>query len=117
MSNPVVVTGDWHSTFVNDIHRDFDQASSPVVATEFVGTSISSGGDGTDLPERNRGVMAENPFVRFCNVQRGYVSCSVTPQGWQSDYQIVDFVTKKDAPKRTRASFLVADGRPGAQRV
>jgi alkaline phosphatase D len=24
VSNPVVVTGDWHSTFVNDIKRDFD---------------------------------------------------------------------------------------------
>ena len=116
-SNPIVLTGDIHSNWVNDLKVDFKDEKSPVVATEFVGTSISSGGDGTDLPERNRGVMAENPFVRFCNVQRGYVSCSVTPQGWQSDYQIVDFVTKKDAPKRTRASFVVTDGRPGAQRV
>jgi alkaline phosphatase D len=46
VSNPVVVTGDWHSTFVNDIHLDFDQGASPAVATEFVGTSISSNGDG-----------------------------------------------------------------------
>ena len=44
--NPVVVTGDWHSTFVNDILRDFDNPASPVVATEFVGTSISTNGDG-----------------------------------------------------------------------
>lgn len=45
VSNPIVVTGDWHSTFVNDTHADFDVTSSPVVATEFVGTSISSNGD------------------------------------------------------------------------
>jgi len=46
VSNPVVVTGDWHSTFVNDILRSFDDPSSPVVASELVGTSISSNGDG-----------------------------------------------------------------------
>ncbi len=40
--NPMLVTGDWHSTFVNDIKRDFDDPDSPVVATEFVGTSIST---------------------------------------------------------------------------
>jgi len=51
VSNPVVVTGDWHSTFVNDILRDFDDPSSPVVASEVVGTSISSNGDGPDAPE------------------------------------------------------------------
>jgi alkaline phosphatase D len=33
-------------TFVNDIHRDFDDPASAVVATEIVGTSISSNGDG-----------------------------------------------------------------------
>ena len=87
------------------------------IATEFVGTSITSGGDGVELPERLNGVMAENPFVKFHNAQRGYVSCSVTPQRWQTDYQVVDFVTKKDAPRRTRASFVVADGRPGAERL
>ena len=43
--NPVVITGDWHSTFVNDLKVDFKDPASPVVATEFVGTSISSNGD------------------------------------------------------------------------
>jgi len=43
--NPMVLSGDWHSTFVNDIRKDFDKPGSPVIATEFVGTSISSNGD------------------------------------------------------------------------
>ena len=116
-SNPVVLTGDIHSNWVNDLKVDFRDEKSPAIATEFVGTSIASGGDGADLPDRLKGVMAENPFVRFYNAQRGYVSCSVTPQRWQADYQVVDFVTKKDAPRRTRASFVVADGRPGAERL
>ena len=116
-SNPVVLTGDIHSNWVNDLKVDFRSERSPAVASEFVGTSITSGGDGADLPDRLTGVMAENPFVKFYNGQRGYVSCSVTPQQWQTDYQVVDFVTKKDAPRRTRASFVIADGRAGAQRL
>ena len=41
-SIPVVITGDWHSSWVNDIKIDFDNPDSKIVATEFGGTSISS---------------------------------------------------------------------------
>ena len=46
MPNPVVLTGDIHSNWVNDLRVDDRKPESPVVATEFVGTSISSGGNG-----------------------------------------------------------------------
>jgi len=116
-SNPVVLTGDIHTNWVNDLKVNFRDAAAPTVATEFVGTSITSGGDGLDQAARIKDVMAENPFVKFQNQQRGYVSCSVTPQAWHADYQVVDFVTKPDAPRRTRASFRVTDGKPGAERL
>ena len=116
-SNPVVLTGDIHSNWVNDLKVNFRDGKAPAIATELVGTSISSGGDGTDMPERLTGVLAENPFVKFYNGQRGYVSCSVTPQRWQADYQVLDYVTRRDAPRRTRASFVIADGRAGAERL
>src|SRR5262249_39701624 len=44
VANPVVVGGDIHCFFANDLKLDFDDPGSPVVATEFVGTSISSNG-------------------------------------------------------------------------
>ncbi len=44
--NPVVLTGDIHSNWVNDLRVDDRKAESPVVATEFVGTS--------DLQRRQR---------------------------------------------------------------
>ena len=116
-SNPIVLTGDIHTNWVNDLKVNFRDANAPAVATEFVGTSITSGGDGLDQAARIKDVMAENPFVKFQNQQRGYVSCSVTPQAWHADYQVVDFVTKPDAPRRTRASFRVTDGKPGAERL
>ena len=53
--------------------------SPPTVGTEFVGTSITSGGDGQPMTAGADGILPENPHVRFYNAQRGYVSCTVTP--------------------------------------
>jgi alkaline phosphatase D len=114
-ANPIVLTGDIHSNWVNNLQVDCEQVDSPVVATEFVGTSISSGGDGAESGKTTAGVLAENPFVKFYNGERGYVSCEVTPEKWVSHYRTVPFVTRPGAPLVTRRSFVVEDGRPGAQ--
>ena len=114
--NPVILTGDIHSNWVNDIKVDFDREESPVVATEFVGTSITSAGDGSQNLEYAESVQLDNPFVRFYNGQRGYVSCTVTPQTWQADYQVVEYVSRPGAPLVTRASFRVDEGQPGAKK-
>jgi alkaline phosphatase D len=113
-ANPIVLTGDIHTNWVNDLTIDCGDPKSPTVGTEFVVTSISSGGDGTDAPGNLAGLLAENPCVKFHNAQRGYVSCEVTPDRLRADYQVVPFVTKPGAPKTTRASFVVENGRPGA---
>jgi alkaline phosphatase D len=116
-SNPVVLTGDIHSSWVNDLKVDFDDPRSPTVATEFVGTSITSGGDGVDIPPRMQAVMDENAFVKFYNGQRGYVVCDVSPASLVATYRIVDYVSQPGAPVETRARFVVQNGRPGAQRA
>ncbi len=113
-SNPIVLTGDIHSSWVNDLQVDSADEQSPVVATEFVGTSITSGGDGSAMPDRVKTVMANNPFLKFYNGQRGYVSCEVTPTQMRARYQGVDYVSKPGAPLVTRATFVVENGRPGA---
>ena len=116
-SNPVVLSGDIHSNWVSDLKLDFADEQSPTVGTEFVGTSISSGGDGGAPTERIAGVLAENPFVKYYSNRRGYVSCTLTPREMRADYQIVEYVTRPGAPKQTTASFVVEDGRPGAQKT
>jgi alkaline phosphatase D len=73
--NPVVVTGDWHSTFVNDIHRDFDRLDSPVVGTEFVGTSISSNGDDEVYAPYYGPMIPFNPHIRF-STATGAATCA-----------------------------------------
>ena len=113
-ANPVVLTGDIHANWVNDLKVDFDDPRSTAVATEFVGTSITSGGDGSDLREETAGVLRENPFVKFFNNQRGYIRCTLTPELCRADYQVMDFVEKPGGTISTRASFVVENGRPGA---
>jgi len=114
-SNPIVLTGDVHANWVADLKADFNNPSSATLGTEFVGTSISSGGNGSDTNANTEGILAENPHIKFFNGQRGYVRCELTPARWQSDYRVVPFVTMPDAPISTRASFVVENGRPGVQ--
>jgi alkaline phosphatase D len=115
--NPVVITGDIHANWVNDLQVDASRPRSPIVGTEFVGTSISSGGDGAEKLKNHDDVLAENPFVKFYNYERGYVACELTPQNWTTHYRTVPYVTRPGAPVVTRSSWVVEDGRPGAQQV
>ena len=110
ISNPVVLTGDIHTNWANELIADFDGLDSRSVATEFVGTSISSGGDGANEPGNLAGLLAENPFVKFHNAERGYVSCRVTSDQWQTHYRTVPYVSRPGAPLNTRASFAVNVG-------
>ncbi|MEM8536038.1 MAG: alkaline phosphatase D family protein, partial [Chloroflexota bacterium] len=111
-SNPVVITGDIHTSWVNDILIDFADPRSQVVATEFTGTSISSNGSDFALP-----YLVENPHVKYHEWRyRGYVRCEVNQQLWRTDFRHVDSVQEPGVPVRTDASWVVEDGQPGAQR-
>jgi alkaline phosphatase D len=113
--NPVVLTGDYHANWVNDLRIDDHAPEAPIIATEFVGTSISSSGDGADKPDGWDAIMAENPGVRFYNAQRGYVRCTVTPDEWRSDFQVLERVSRPGEPISTRASFVIEAGTLGAK--
>jgi alkaline phosphatase D len=115
IANTVVLTGDIHSNWVNDLRVDDRKPETPVIATEFVGTSITSGGNGTDRSPNQDALLAENPGVRFHNRQRGYVRCTLSPSTWRSDYVVVEDVTKPGGKVSTRASFVVEAGHPGAK--
>jgi alkaline phosphatase D len=114
-ANPIVLTGDIHSNWANELIADFDQLDSRSVGTEFVGTSISSGGDGSAQSQRAEQFRSENPFVKFYNAQRGYVRCDITPARWQTDYRVVEKVTTPGASIQTCQSFTVESGNPKLQ--
>jgi alkaline phosphatase D len=110
-SNPVVVSGDWHSSFVNDLKADFRDPGSETLATEFVGTSISSPCPWASQVEK---ALSENPHVKFFDgARRGYVRCTLDKEAWRSDFRAAPQAGGDAAT--THTSWAVEGGRPGAR--
>lgn len=113
-ANPVVLSGDVHSFWVNDLKPDFDDPRSPPVATEFVSGSISSQGFAQSRLDR---VLPDNPHVKFAkSEQRGYVSVELTPQRWIARMRALDDVKDAASGIYTLAAFTLENATPGAQR-
>ncbi|PYM94285.1 MAG: alkaline phosphatase [Candidatus Rokuibacteriota bacterium] len=114
-ANPVVLGGDVHSFWVTDLKPDFDDPRSPVVATEFVGTSVTS--QFGRRPEDVEALLTENPHVKLANgTRRGYLRVEITPDRLRADLRTVRSVARPRAEADTLATFVVEDGRPGAVR-
>ena len=114
LTNTVVITGDVHQNFVRNVPPDYVRLDANPVATEFIGTSISSGGDRT--LSTVVGGNANNPHLRFPDNHHGYVRCAVTADLWRADYRVVPSVAlPDDGGIGTLASFVVEQARPGAQ--
>lgn len=111
----VVLTGDIHSHWVSELHADFSRPDRPVVAAELVGTSISSGGDGSARPGFDPSVA--NPHIKWYANRRGYITCTVEPDTWGAEYRTVPFVSRPDAPLETPTRWRLTRGRPGIERV
>ncbi len=109
--NPVVVGGDIHSFFANDLRLDFDDPTSPIVATEFIGTSISSYGPPHDILAQ---ALPDNPHVHFFESrQRGYVCVELERGAMQVRMRTVSDATDPKATIATLRTFAVEAGRPG----
>ncbi|MFP5019861.1 alkaline phosphatase D family protein [Pseudonocardia phyllosphaerae] len=113
--NLVVLTGDVHAHWGADVKQRFDDPASPVIGTELVSTSITSGGDGTEVRPDTATTLAENPHVKFFNNRRGYVSTRFTPETLTSEYKVVPYVKTPGAPVESRGKFVTEDRRPGLQ--
>lgn len=114
VSNPVVLTGDIHSNWVARLLEDFDDESSATVATEFAGTSLTSGGNGLAQAPLGARALPTNPHFDFYNSQRGYVVVRVTPDTWHTSYRRVSEVEEPGGAVETLADFVVENGRAGA---
>jgi alkaline phosphatase D len=111
--NPVVLTGDVHRAWANNLKADYANPNSATIGTELVCTSISSGGNGTGsttIPD-----VANNPHLRFHSDRRGYVRTTIGPTQIRADFRVVNTVTEHGAPVSTLRSFAILDGQPGLQ--
>jgi alkaline phosphatase D len=112
LNNVVVLTGDEHQNFAG-LLQDGDRN----VAVEFVGTSISSGGDGQDQRGGSDRLLAENPQLKFINDQRGYLTCEVSPDEWRTNFMVLDRVSTPGGTLTKRATLAVAHGEPALRQA
>ena len=114
-ANPVVLGGDVHSFNVNHLKLDFDDPKAAIVASEFVGTSITSQ---AWPPERLAPLLADNPHMTYSDGRyRGYMRFDVSRERLGADLRAMESVQKREAACNTLAAFVVEDGRPGAAKA
>jgi alkaline phosphatase D len=111
VANPIVLSGDIHSFWANDL-RLGSGSGAKTVATEFVGTSITSPGVPYDYFQK---LMGDNPHIRFFESRRrGYASVDLTPQRMTTRFRALSDVRDPHATVSTLKTFVVESGRPGA---
>jgi alkaline phosphatase D len=108
-----VLGGDVHNGIVADLKVNFDDAKSPVIATEFVGTSITSQGPSAKVTELAR---QNNPHLKFSNgTQRGFTAFDISAKHCAVRMRTLSRVTDPLATISDLAAFMVENGKLGAQ--
>ncbi len=113
-SNPVLIAGDIHATWINDIRLNVDDPASPVVASEFVSTSITSSFPPSFVPIVEASNAAFNPWVHYFNGRgHGWLRMDVDRTRWLTEERSVASITVPDAPSTTTARWAVEAGQAG----
>ncbi len=114
LTNVVVVTGDIHLAGAGDLAVT-DEGGHKIVASELVGTSISSG---ALVPESIEALVSTFPDLHYLRTTyRGWNLNEVTPTSWTSQYRIVEDALVADSAVRTDATFTMVPTKPGITRV
>jgi alkaline phosphatase D len=111
--NPVVLSGDLHIGFASELKMDFRDPKSATVGVEFTGTSVSSGGDGSDLSGNWPTLKADNPWIKFNTNRRGYMAMTATQDEMRGDFMAIERVTEANLPAKKVATGVVTAGEPG----
>ncbi|MEO3773288.1 alkaline phosphatase D family protein [Micromonospora sp. B9E7] len=111
--NPLVLTGDVHKSWANELKADYANPSSATIGTELVCTSITSSGNGTGSTTVPN--AATNPHLKFHSDRRGYVRTTISRSQVRADFRALNTVTEHGAAASTVRSFVILDGQPGLQ--
>ena len=114
LTNVVVATGDVHKHHAGVVPSREGALDSAPVATEYVCTSISSGGDGADFPEGWDKVPGDNPHAPYVSDRRGYQVFDLGPREWRTEVVGVGKVSAPGGARRTLARFVTVPEKPGA---
>jgi alkaline phosphatase D len=113
-ANPLVLGGDVHTFYATELRPDFTRPVSkanPVIATEFVGTSVTS----NSRPQaRTEQLVAQNPHIKYGRSdRRGYMFMEITPKETRTRFMGLDEVRDPKTAQRELAAFRVVDGKAG----
>jgi len=115
-ANPLVLGGDVHTFYAAELRLDAARAPSkrnPVLATEFVGTSVTSS---SRPQQRTLEYVAMNPHIRYGRSdRRGYMLLEVRPHATQTYFMGLDDVRDARTPVRALAAFRVEHGKAGVE--
>ncbi|MBK8158469.1 MAG: alkaline phosphatase D family protein [Rhodospirillaceae bacterium] len=113
--NPVVFGGDIHSFWNNDLKLDVRDGQAPVIATEFITSSITSDGPPQDHLDGKR---RDHAHIHFAESRhRGYARVEIKAGRLTTDFRSVSDVTDPAAGIATLKSFVMEDGVAGAVAV
>jgi alkaline phosphatase D len=115
MGNVVSLGGDVHATYVSDLRANFDDPQSKILASEFVGTSITSPSWPQAAADRIKGY---NPHMLFAKSDlRGYTVIEVIAKELSASSRVIDNARIQNPSMSTAARFKVISGKPGAERI
>lgn len=108
----VVLGGDVHAHHVADLHADPHDPRSPIVASEFCGTSVSSRGPEQAWLARLR---LHHPHLKYSRGdRRGYIAFELGPRRLDARLMGVADALDPSSPVQTLARYAVEAGHPGA---
>ena len=109
--NVVCLSGDVHRHMAAHLRAHGIERTSPVVAGEFVCSSVTSHG----VSEAVMALMrASNPdIVHGRSDERGYALIDVTPGATTCEFRATPFPAKAQTRLTTQARFTIESGRPG----
>jgi alkaline phosphatase D len=107
--DPVVLTGDVHSTWVADLRADFDDPSSERVGTELVAPGVTSSGE--ELEPILAAVQANSAHIRYAEAQhRGWLRHEITPDAWTAEIRHLADHTAADSRVDVAGSWVIQPG-------
>lgn len=111
VGNVLSLGGDVHRHGASQLRLHANQAESPIVASEFVTSSISSRGL---PPSATRLLLDHNlDMVHARGDERGYAFVQVTPERVSCDFLATAHPVREEARLHRQARYVVEEGHPG----